>query len=115
VSLDVASARRWLAEADPLVIDLRSGFAFRTLHIPGSVNIAEEVFGELCAHGLPVDPSRPVLLACALGERSHRYAALLGRLQHPQTQSLEGGMVAWRDAGAPLVASPAGAVSPVPA
>jgi cysteine synthase B len=113
-SMDVASARRWLGEADPLVIDLRGGFAFRALHIPGSVNIAEEVFAELCGHGLPVDPARPVLLACALGERSRRYAALLGRLQHPKTRSLEGGMLAWRDAGAPLVASPAGAAPPLP-
>ncbi|OMI35623.1 pyridoxal-5'-phosphate-dependent protein beta subunit [Streptomyces sparsogenes DSM 40356] len=44
-----------------------------------------------------------MLLACPVGEKSARYAALLTRMGHPDVRSLAGGIVAWRDAGAPLV------------
>lgn len=38
-ALDPAEAAAWIAEADPLVVDLRGGFAYSTSHLPGSVNV----------------------------------------------------------------------------
>ncbi|GAA4798805.1 pyridoxal-phosphate dependent enzyme [Streptomyces ziwulingensis] len=98
-------ARRWIAagEPRPLVVDLRGPHAYAALHIEGSVNIADELFGELLRGGLPFSKRTPVLLACPVGEKSLRHAAALTRLGHPDVRSLEGGIVAWRDAGAPLV------------
>ncbi|MFI6345566.1 pyridoxal-phosphate dependent enzyme [Streptomyces sp. NPDC050560] len=101
--VDVAEARRWIATGAPLVVDLRSPFAYAALHIEGSVNIVDELFEELVRDALPFSKSRPVLLACPVGEKSARYAALLTRLGHPDARSLAGGIVAWRDAGAELV------------
>jgi cysteine synthase/rhodanese-related sulfurtransferase len=104
-TVDTEAARRWIAEGDPapLVVDLRGPHAYAALHIDGSINIADELFDELLRGGLPFSTSRPVLLACPVGERSARYAALLTRMGHPDVRSLTGGVVAWRDAGAPLV------------
>ncbi|MET7297258.1 pyridoxal-phosphate dependent enzyme [Streptomyces griseoloalbus] len=104
-AIAVADARRWTAEGDPrpLVVDLRSPHAYAALHIEGSVNIVDEVFDELVRGGLPFSKRTPVLLACPVGEKSLRYAALLTRMGHPDVRSLAGGIVAWRDAGAPLV------------
>ncbi|MEU6880324.1 pyridoxal-phosphate dependent enzyme [Streptomyces sp. NPDC046712] len=96
-------ARRWIDDARPLVVDLRGAFAFDALHIPGSVNIVDEIFGELLHGGLPFGRTQPVLLACPVGEQSARYAALLTRMGHTDVRSLEGGIIAWRDAGGPLV------------
>ncbi|MDN3295718.1 pyridoxal-phosphate dependent enzyme [Streptomyces ficellus] len=101
--IDVAEARKWIAEERPLVIDLRGPFAYAALHIDGSVNIVDELFDELVKGGLPFSKRQPVLLACPVGEKSARYAALLTRMGHPDVRSLAGGIVAWRDAGAPLV------------
>lgn len=103
--VDVAEAREWLggAEPRPLVVDLRGPHAYAALHIEGSVNIVDELFDELLRGGLPFSKSRPVLLACPVGEKSVRYAALLTRMGHPDVRSLAGGIVGWRDAGAPLV------------
>lgn len=102
--IDVDAARRWIdADPAPLVIDLRGPHAYAALHIDGSVNIADELFDELLRGGLPFSRRRPVLLACPVGEKSARYAALLTRMGHPDVRSLSGGIVAWRDAGAPLV------------
>lgn len=102
-SVAVADAQAWIGTGRPLVVDLRSPFAYAALHIDGSVNIVDEVFEELLRGGLPFSRSRPVLLACPVGEKSARYAALLTRMGHPDVRSLAGGIIAWRDAGAPLV------------
>ena len=72
---------------------------------PGSINIVDGVFGELTQDGMPISPDQPVLLVCPVGEQSLRYAALLTRLGHRDARSLAGGVVAWRDAGQPLVSA----------
>ncbi|KGM11903.1 pyridoxal-phosphate dependent enzyme [Cellulomonas bogoriensis] len=102
-ALTVDQARQWITEARPLVVDLRGSFAYATQHLPGSVNIVDEVFDDLTQAGLPVDADQPVLLVCPVGERSARYAALLRDKGHTDARSLAGGVVAWRDAGAPMV------------
>ncbi|MFF4043422.1 pyridoxal-phosphate dependent enzyme [Streptomyces sp. NPDC001816] len=102
-AVGVAEAQAWIATGRPLVVDLRSPSAYAALHIDGSVNIVDELFEELVHGGLPFSRNRPVLLACPVGEKSARYAALLTRMGHPEVRSLTGGIIAWRDAGAPLV------------
>ncbi|MFF5018335.1 pyridoxal-phosphate dependent enzyme [Streptomyces sp. NPDC001165] len=102
-AVGVAEAQAWIATGRPLVVDLRSPSAYAALHIDGSVNIVDELFEELVHGGLPFSRNRPVLLACPVGEKSARYAALLTRMGHPEVCSLTGGIIAWRDAGAPLV------------
>ncbi|MEU9381609.1 pyridoxal-phosphate dependent enzyme [Streptomyces sp. NPDC048279] len=103
--VDTDAARRWIADGQPrpLVVDLRGPHAYAALHIEGSINIVDELFEELVRDGLPFSKRQPVLLACPVGEKSARYAALLTRLGHPDVRSLAGGIIAWRDAGAPLV------------
>ncbi|MCL8011998.1 pyridoxal-phosphate dependent enzyme [Streptomyces sp. AS02] len=102
-AIGVADAQAWIGTGEPLVVDLRSPYAYAALHIDGSVNIVDELFEELLHGGLPFSRNRPVLLACPVGEKSARYAALLTRMGHPRVRSLTGGIIAWRDAGAPLV------------
>jgi rhodanese-related sulfurtransferase len=101
--IDAQEAQKWIGRERPLVVDLRSPFAYAALHIEGSVNIVDELFDELVRGGLPFSKQQPVLLACPVGEKSARYAALLTRMGHPDVRSLAGGIIAWRDAGAPLV------------
>ncbi|MFD4243311.1 pyridoxal-phosphate dependent enzyme [Streptomyces sp. NPDC058525] len=101
--IEVAEAQKWIEDRRPLVIDLRGPFAYAALHIDGAVNIVDELFDELLRGGLPFGTRQPVLLTCPVGEKSARYAAVLTRMGHPDVRSLAGGIVAWRDAGAPLV------------
>ncbi|WP_236239353.1 pyridoxal-phosphate dependent enzyme [Streptomyces sp. CC228A] len=101
--IGVEEARSWIAAERPVVVDLRGGFAFAALHIEGSVNIVDELFAELLHGGLPFGRSQPVLLVCPVGEQSVAYAALLTRMGHRNVRSLSGGIIAWRDAGAPMV------------
>ncbi|MFE6684848.1 pyridoxal-phosphate dependent enzyme [Streptomyces sp. NPDC057743] len=101
--IDTQEAQKWLARDRPLVVDLRSPFAYAALHIEGAINIVDQLFDELVRGGLPFSTRQPVLLVCPVGEQSARYAALLTRMGHPDVRSLTGGVIAWRDAGAPLV------------
>lgn len=101
--IEVAEAQKWIEDRRPLVVDLRGPFAYAALHIDGAINIVDELFDELVRGGLPFGTRQPVLLTCPVGEKSARYAALLTRMGHPDVRSLAGGIVAWRDAGAPLV------------
>ncbi|WP_406365415.1 pyridoxal-phosphate dependent enzyme [Streptomyces sp. NBC_01546] len=101
--IEVAEAQKWMEDRRPLVVDLRGPFAYAALHIDGAINIVDELFDELVRGGLPFGTRQPVLLTCPVGEKSARYAALLTRMGHPDVRSLAGGIVAWRDAGAPLV------------
>jgi cysteine synthase/rhodanese-related sulfurtransferase len=102
-SIDAEAAQKWIAAERPLIVDLRGSFAYAALHIEGSINIVDELFEELLHGGLPFGTRQPVLLACPVGEKSARYAALLTRMGHPDVRSLAGGIIGWRDAGAPLV------------
>ncbi|KAB8160289.1 pyridoxal-phosphate dependent enzyme [Streptomyces sp. 3MP-14] len=102
-AVDVPAARRWIEEERPLVIDLRGSHAYAALHIEGSLNLVDELFEQQVHGGLPFSRRQPVLLVCPVGEKSARFAALLTRMGHPDVRSLAGGVVAWRDAGAPLV------------
>lgn len=102
-AIDVAQAQTWRTERQGLIIDLRSTFAYQALHIDGSINIVDEVFADLLHAGLPFGRNQPVLLVCPVGEKSLRYAALLTRMGHRDVRSLDGGVIAWRDAGAELV------------
>lgn len=101
--LAVSDARAWIDENSPTVIDLRGPFAYAAAHIEGSINIVDEVFAELLNGGLPVSVNRPTLLVCPVGEQSLRYGALMRRMGHRNVRSLAGGVVGWRDGGAPLV------------
>ncbi|MER8002308.1 pyridoxal-phosphate dependent enzyme [Streptomyces sp. NPDC095613] len=102
-TVGVPEAREWISREQPLVIDLRGPSAYAALHIEHAINITDELFGELVRGGLPFSRTKPVLLACPVGDRSARYAALLTRMGHTDARSLDGGIIAWRDAGAPLV------------
>ncbi|GAA4964442.1 pyridoxal-phosphate dependent enzyme [Actinoplanes utahensis] len=102
-TVGVADARTWIDKEHPLIVDLRSPFAYRAQHIDRSINIVDEQFGEMLHGGLPFSTRQPVLLVCPVGEKSARYAALLARMGHPDARSLAGGVIAWRDAGAELV------------
>lgn len=100
-----AAAQAWIADKEALVVDLRGPFAYRALHIEGSINIVDDLFEEMLGAGLPIDRARPVLLACPVGEQSQRFAAMLTRMGHADVRSLAGGVVAWRDDRLALVRS----------
>ena len=83
----------------PLILDLRPQRQFRRGHIPGSSNISRA----LLLSGEP--PQQDLILISERGQVDERVAAVLhDNGFHRRIEHLKGGLVAWTEAGLPLVA-----------
>ncbi|MFJ3961178.1 rhodanese-like domain-containing protein [Streptomyces sp. NPDC090036] len=85
----------------PRVLDVRTPGEFRTVHIPGSYNVPLDTLrehrAELLAH-LDED----VVLVCRSGARAAQAEQALAEAGLPSLRVLDGGMMAWEAAGAPV-------------
>lgn len=106
--MDVAQAARLVANPKGLVVvDLRGALAFKASRIPGSINMPAEALEELSEWGVPFSNGQKVLFVCPVGEQSRKFAAFFhGR--GVDCTSLQGGFIAWRDAGQALERPTAG-------
>lgn len=109
---EVAPGAFHAAAADALVIDVREPSEFETGHIPGSINIPRGVLEfQVDAHPAVAnvsDPAlshkeRPIMVVCRTGGRAALSAVNLQRLGFTDVRSIAGGVLAWGEAGLPLV------------
>jgi rhodanese-related sulfurtransferase len=101
--VDAWALREQLAsDVAPRVLDVRTPAEFETGHIPGSYNVPldnlREHRGELRRH-LDED----VVLVCRSGNRAEQAEKALAEVGLPGLRVLDGGMVAWQSAGAPVI------------
>lgn len=91
-----------VAQADVQLLDVRTPEEFGEGHIAGAtlVDVNEDDFVERAMAVL--DTQRPVAVYCRSGRRSARAARLLAA-QGLTVTNLEGGVMAWQDAGKALV------------
>ncbi|RSM99076.1 sulfurtransferase [Nonomuraea sp. WAC 01424] len=106
LSLSPAVLHRLVQEGRaPRLLDVRTPAEFRTVHIPGSYNVPlatlREHRAELTAH-LDED----VVLVCRSGARGAQAEQALAEAGLPNLRVLEGGVVAWEAAGAPVERGP---------
>ena len=109
---EVAPGAFHAAVADAVVIDVREPAEFETGHIPGSINIPRGVLEfQVDAHPAVAnvsDPAlshkeRPIVVVCRTGGRAALSAVNLQRLGFADVRSIAGGVLAWGEAGLPLV------------
>lgn len=93
-----------LADSAALIVDIRSAIAYRVGHIPGAINIRDDYLDDMLTSGVPFPPGQRLVIVCATGAVSRRFAAML-TARGRDAASLAGGIVAWRDAGQPLASS----------
>lgn len=99
-------ARRLEGGPGIVVVDTRGEMAYRVAHVPGSINIRDDLLVAMARQGCPFAPPLEVVLVCPVGMRSLQLAALLRRAGC-RASALEGGLVAWRSAGLPSGTIPA--------
>lgn len=92
-TIEIEELDAWVAEKNPLIIDIRSSIAYRLSHIDGAINIPVEMFEKLIDSAGPFPKEKPILLVCAVGEKTPRHAAYL-KSKGYEAVSLSGGMVA---------------------
>ena len=109
---EVAPGAFHAAVADAVVIDVREPSEFETGHIPGAINIPRGVLEfQVDAHPAVAnvsDPAlshkdRPIVVVCRTGGRAAMSAVNLQRLGFRDVRSIAGGVIAWGEAGLPLV------------
>jgi len=89
-------------ELPPMVIDVRSQEDYRESHIPGAANIPG---GEILQSLKSIDRKRPIVTYCDMrhpGRSRSESAAQKLREAGLQARALEGGLLAWADAGYPV-------------
>jgi len=97
--IGVVEAVQQRADANVQFVDVREPNEWRAGHMPGSTHIP---LGDLAFRIGELDPARPVVVVCASGVRSYTAADLLMRKGFADASSLEGGLMAWYQAGQPL-------------
>ncbi|MEU5714660.1 rhodanese-like domain-containing protein [Streptomyces sp. NPDC020403] len=89
----------------PRLLDVRTPGEFRTAHIPGSYNVPLNTLREHRAELLN-HLDEDVVLVCRSGQRAAHAEKALSEAGLPNLRVLEGGIVAWETAGAPLNRGP---------
>jgi len=89
----------FIAEAKPLIVDIRSPIAYELHKVENSINIPIDIFEKLIDNARPFPIGRPVLLICAVGEKTKRHSSYL-RKQGYDAYSIVGGMLGVKQAGA---------------
>lgn len=105
----VTEARQFLTPGT-LLIDIREPAEFNCGHIPGAV-LSPRGLLEFEIHGLvertaaAADVSaedRDIVLYCGTGGRSALAAKTLTEMGYSNVQSMDGGIIAWSEAGLPV-------------
>jgi rhodanese-related sulfurtransferase len=99
--IDVAAfARDRATGRDVQILDVREPNEWAEGHLPGATLIP---LGDLGRRSSELDPTRPVVVVCRSGQRSATATDLLIRTGFGDVKNLTGGMIAWSQAGYPVV------------
>lgn len=90
------------------LVDVRTGFEYKSGHIPGTVHLPAPALSHAAVN---FEPEVPVVLICAAGHRARTCQNLIAN-SGLKTLVLEGGTGAWQAEGLPIVNSPRQRVSP---
>ena len=100
MSMEELKSRLERDEPGLLVLDVRERDAYIEGHIPGAKLLPRGQLELRVNQELP-DPTRRVLVYCDLGKVSTLAAATLREMGYARAVALDGGMVAWNEAGYP--------------
>jgi len=100
MSMEELKSRLASGEPGLLVLDVRERDAYIAGHIPGAKLLPRGQLELRVNQELP-DPTRRVLVYCDFGKVSTLAAATLREMGYARAVALDGGMIAWNDAGYP--------------
>ena len=90
--------QRMKSAKGPVVLDVRSGFEYRSGHIPGAIHTQSwKILLNMAK--LPEDKTTELVVTCEHGPRAQMAQGLLGMYGYRNVTLLDGHMAAWRQAG----------------
>lgn len=99
--IDTTTLRARLDGHASRILDVRTPAEFETAHIPGAYNVPLDL---LRAHREELAPhiDQDVVLVCRSGTRATQAQTALDQVGRAGLQVLDGGMIGWEQAGAPI-------------
>ena len=88
-----------------VVIDVCEAEEFAAGHVGGAKNIPLNLLEEKLASTVK-NKALPLIMVCTTGARSARAVAIARKLGYDNTQSMTGGLKAWRTANLPIEKTP---------
>ena len=98
--VDPATARKWAAEGEAVLVDVREHQELAQARVDGAVHVPLSAFDPA---QLPTESGKKIVILCAHGNRSQQVGQYLvdqGILA--EAYSPTGGLAAWMEAGLPL-------------
>ena len=93
-------------DSETVLLDVREDDEWADGHVESAIHIPMGQLPAAVAAGLDwLTPDTPVMVMCAVGGRSARVTAWLNQ-QGYQARNVEGGIIAWIEAGRPIVTGP---------
>lgn len=94
-------ARKIKNGTSPTVVDVRSGFEYRSGHIPGSIHAPMlKILFRLAK--LPKEKDQPLVITCEHGPRAQMAKTTLAKAGYSNLDLLDGHMSAWHRSNLPL-------------
>ncbi len=101
--VNVVDAKAMLDRGEAQLIDVREGWEWVTVRIPGATLIP---MGEVPQRLQEIDRDRTVIIHCASGQRSATITAALRQAGYPKVFNMAGGIVAWMNQQFPIESGP---------
>jgi phage shock protein E len=98
-TIDVATTKALQGRADVVTLDVREQSEYDAGHIPGVKLIP---LGQVPARLAEIPKDKTVVLTCRSGNRSGQAADFLRQQGYTKVHNMEGGIVAWQQAGLPI-------------
>lgn len=96
VEVESAMVDRWMDDGEAVLVDVRETSEYEQEHIPGSLLVPLSVFDP---DRFPRIPGKKLVIHCAVGKRSAAAGKQLLQAGHPLVHNLQGGILAWKEAG----------------
>jgi rhodanese-related sulfurtransferase len=103
---DVATVRERLTAGEIVLVDVREPVEYAGERIPGAISRPLSQFS-----GEGLSPGQGVVLYCQSGRRSQQAAQRLLAAGWPEVGQMDGGIIAWKRAGYPVVRDPKAPIS----
>jgi phage shock protein E len=98
-TIDVSTTKALQGRADVALFDVREQAEYDAGHIPGVKLIP---LGQVPARMAEIPKDKAVILTCRSGNRSGQAADFLRQQGYTNVHNMEGGIVAWQQAGLPV-------------
>lgn len=99
IHLTPAEVSEGMKNGTILLVDVREPDEIRQARIPGAVSMPLSAFSP---KDLPPHEGKRVVFSCRSGQRSQKAAALAQSLGIPLEEHMQGGILAWHQAGLPV-------------